>query len=379
MPRLRSSTGIVLATLLASALGTAGSAAAQSVHPVSPRFDGSDAPSTYPFPGFDGAFRQQIVISSARLVAVRGKQLTGLAVRRDLFRNKALSGGVVDMEIRLAIAPNSPARAKEVFAQNAPNPRLVFRGSVTVPNAPAFTTPPANPWSAEHAVSIHFDTPFSYATGDLCVDITGRPVPGKEPDFWYVDCEWEAHSGNSRALGTSCSPVADNRGATLYTEDHRLQIGSTLRVIALGRTGATPILLPSATVDPVGVELSAMGAPGCRLHVGANTLIPLAYGKAPFAGQPSSLFFEFQLPSDSTLLGKHFFMQAADDERGLGSSQRSNPAALTTSNALDLVLSMNGPGLGLSIVTSERVAASESFPDRGRVDVSMAPVLRLTY
>jgi hypothetical protein len=361
------------------ALATAPVAAQSNVFKVARNFDSTEGPGAAAFPGFHGGFRQQVLVSSSRLVGLKGKDIKGLWVRRDLFHRETLTGGSIDLEVKLSAAKVAPTKASATFTRNVPRTQsLVFKGRVAVPGSPALKGT-VSPWGAENSVKIVFGKSFRYVGGDLCLDVAARPVAGAEPLFWFIDYERGSGTGYSRAFGISCSDFADTKNRSLYEFGGGLQIGSTLRLMSLGRPKSTPLLLLGAKEIKNGSDLSAMGAVGCRLHISYFLIAALRYSDPAKVGQPASLHFESQIPADTTLLGRSVFTQFADDESALTTANRTNPAGLTTSNGLELVISSIRPDLGMSTVTSKVVGTTTPFPSTGRVDVSMAPVLRLLF
>lgn len=348
-------------------------------HAVSPGFDSIDGLSAYPAPGFGGAFRQQFLVDASRLLALRGKAIRGIWMRRDLDERGALTGGQVDWVVRLSAARVSAAQAEPSFAGNRQGAvTQVFSGRVTVPNSPALGGS-VQAWDANNAVQVRFATGYPYSGGALCIEIEGRPVAGAEPDFWAIDYERGVHSGASASIGSSCSAFANSSGQTLFANDLRLQIGSSLRISARGRPGSVPLFLLGLNSIPGGVDLTGMGAVNCRQYVQYFAVVPLRYSTPRNVGEPGSLLFDTQIPFDPQLSGTTVFVQTADDESPLPGSSRTNPAGLTTSNGLELRIAQAGPGLGLAIVTSARVSTGAAMPGVGQVDVSMGPILRLLY
>jgi hypothetical protein len=350
-----------------------------NVFQISKKFDSTEGPGAVAFPGFHGGFRQQILISSSRLVGLTGKTIRGIWVRRDLFHRERLTGGSIDIELRLSRANTTPGGASPIFALNVPKTQsVVFKGRIVIPTSPALGAT-VTPWSTPNSVKIMFGTAFRYQGGDICMDVVARPVAGSEPLFWFIDYERGSDTGKTRAFGTSCSDFADTAKHSLFANRGGLQIGNTMRLMALGRPGSTPLFLLGASEIRGGVDLSAMGATGCRQHIAYFLITPLRYSNPTKANRPASLYFELQIPADINLLGRSVFTQFADDELALSAPNRTNAAGLTTSNGLELIISSINPDLGMSTVTSEVVHAFTPMPSTGRVNVSMAPVLRLLY
>ncbi|MCA8956864.1 MAG: hypothetical protein KDC87_12375 [Planctomycetes bacterium] len=360
-------------------LASAAQVAAQ-VHQVSPAFDSTLAPGADCLPGLRGGFRQQILIDPVRLGGLAGRTLTGFSFRRDLGRAEALSGGQISLDVRLSVGVTAARDCSQVFVANAPavSQMQVFTGIVTVPNSPPLGSNPA-PWGVQNSVSVSFASGFKYTGGTLCIELDGRPVPGKEPDFWYVSQEvGVAGGGSATPFGVSCSTFHVG-GESLIVEAKGLQLGSTMRSFVVGRPGSSPLLLVGASSHPSGVDLSPTGALGCSLYVSAYVAIGLTYSPQ-LPGFPNAFAnLELQIPSRGIQPGTRLFLQSADLETALPSSQWTNAAGLTTSNAVDLRVASTPPVLGMASVTSRPVDAAQPMPATGEVDVERAPVLRLYY
>ncbi|MCB9872274.1 MAG: hypothetical protein H6837_20635 [Planctomycetes bacterium] len=348
--------------------------AAQAVFVVSPAVDNASAPAAGSLAGLGFAARQQILIDEWRLAGLRNRKLLGIVFRRDLGDRGALRGGAVDLEVRLAAAVSGAAKTSEQFGVNRPAPTVVFANTVAVPDSPEVGAT-TQPWDPRNTIRIDFSTPYPYAGGTLCIELVGRPVKGKEPVRWNVDHELAEAGGAVREFGTSCSPFAAH-GSSLNAETTGLTIGSSLRLVGFGRTGSSPLLLIGARAIPGGVDLTPMGAPGCSQLVDAMAAQPLLY--YPPRVEKAAAFFNFraQVPADGSLLAARVYFQSVDIETGLPKPW-SNPAGLTTSNAVELHLASTHPVLGMAVVRATMPTASE--PATGSVDVEAAPVMRVLY
>ncbi|MCB9872267.1 MAG: hypothetical protein H6837_20600 [Planctomycetes bacterium] len=363
-------------TGLALTLCTALSAQTK-VFPVSPSFDATNAPSSASFPGLHGAFRQQILVGAPRLAGLTGKTVTGLAVHRDVDWSSALTGGSVDFEVRLSTSSIPPENAVEAFDRNASTTGqvLVFRGQTAIPNSPS-VGPNHDPWAAQNTVTISFSTGFAYTGGTLCIDVIGRPVAGKEPKLWYIDHEFEGPGGTATRFGITCSVFGTDRG-NLVGLERGLYLGSTMRIVLLGRPGSSPLLMFGANGLPAGIDLGAAGAAGCRQYVQSLAAVGLLYHDS--RTMPNAFAnFSVQIPASRSLLGAKVFAQSVDLEAQLPRSQWTNSAGFTTSNGLEIQVAKTAPSLGMATVRSH-VVDSGPMPTSGEVDVARAPVLRLLY
>lgn len=353
-------------------------ASQSNVLKLSAQFDDVSAESAAPLPGLSGAFRQQILISGSRLVGLQNRTLLSLQFRRDLDYDGFQRGGEVDLIVRISRAQVAPDQAVALFAQNPGPSAVVFGGRMVVPNSPTLGST-VQPWASANRVEIPFNTPYLYVGGDLCVDIEGRPVAGKEPEFWYIDHELGGVGGRVTTIGTSCSLFQDVSGQSLYAESMSLQIGSSMRLTGLGRPGAAPMMLFGVSGIPAGIDLSPMGAVGCAQYVSYFLTVGLSYRPPQTYLSGSFVHFEAQIPPHRSLLGVKVYAQFADLETGLPRASWSNSIGLTTTNGLELGLAMVAPGVGMSTVTSHVVGANDPMPSSGRVDVEAAPVMRATF
>ncbi|MCA8957219.1 MAG: hypothetical protein KDC87_14180 [Planctomycetes bacterium] len=351
-------------------------ASAQLGHPLSPLYDASVAPSAGLVPGLQGAFRQQILVSASRFVALKGKTLVGIQLRRDPARTEALRGGRVAMEVRVGLAKNGASQASEVFADNwQGTASLVLQADVTIPNSPARPAPRPL-WDANDTVHLGFTGGFKLGDQDVCIELIGRPVTGVEPWMWYLDFERGNGNGKITPFGRSCSSFHAD-GQSLHARSTRLQIGSTLEITLLGRPASNPLLLIGGAALRPGLDLAPLGAPGCMQHIQPIWNLPLTYRAPPMRFPFAIADFATRIPADPALLDTSTFLQAADLETS--TSGKTNRGGLTTSNALELRLSKNAPTLGLSTVESHSVAPTSPMPQRGVVDVERGPVMRWVY
>ena len=346
-----------------------------SVHAVSPSYDSKSAPSAFALPGIDGPSRQQIMVGSSRLKGIVDHTISEIIFRRDFSVGRSLKGGSINLQIRLSRGAREPARASRDMTKNSTQSKLVFSGDVVLPNSPALGSNRYDPWGPSNSVHIKFTKPFIYSGGALCIDITGRPVANKNPGLWRLDYELGFRGGSATPFGKSCWGMAHN-GISLRANRLRLQIGSTMSVTAIGRDRASPLLLIGASDYPAGIDLSPMGALGCRRYVNYQVIVPLRYTSIGSNTKVGSLRFESVIPVNKTLLRARFFIQVVDFERNLPKSEWTNSAALTTSNGLALTIASFPPTLGMSIITSRTVGPKQPIPTTGATNVELGPVMR---
>lgn len=338
-----------------------------------------DAPGFGWLAGLPVGLRQQVVVDARHLAPLRGKTLTGVWLRRDTSDRDALAGGVIDVQVTISSNPKLAAdRPDPVFDRNHGRDRTaVFAGRVPVPSSPALGVP-RGPWDPRDTIRIGFTRSFVYSAGALCVEIRGRPVPGGTPKFWPIDYDNDGVGGKVAAVGASCTPLRFAGTTHAWAWPSSLRPGATMLLSTHARPGTTALLMLSASLawGTKGLSLASFGAPGCRLWLdGALTQVQ-AVGSSWFAGAgtPAQTFARLPLPADQTLLGAAFYAQWAFLEHGLPPRQpRSNPAGVTTTNAVRATLAARAASSGIAVVEA---GLGSRVPATGRVRLGTGPVLR---
>lgn len=359
--------------LLGAALG-----AQSAVFAVDPTHDSVNAAAGARLVGVAGGGQQQILIDRSRLQGLIGKRIEGLVFRRDPHHPEPMGGGQLDLQLRLGTSPALPRELRESFAANlqVASTQLVYSGRLSVPQAPAWNSSRGF-WDADQVLRIDFTSPFTYAGGNLLIDLQARPVAGAAPQGWYLDHAMGGPGGRVTVLGKACGSWAPQQ--TLFVEELGLQIGSSFRATALGQPGARPLMLFGSQALPAPVDLGVLGAAGCSVQIQELLIAAMGY-QVHAQHQPlAALNFRFQVPAQVNLLGASFCMQFAEDETGLPRSQWSNPAGLTLGSGLELQLASAAPSLGMATVTSEPVDAQQPLPLTGTARPELAPVMRLLY
>lgn len=320
-------------------------------------------------PGLRGTFRMQVIVGASHLAGLASPG-TALAFRRDGQYLDALEGGRSSFSIRISDQGAAPALARDLFAANhAVPPVEVFRGELDYPASPAITAPDQSGWRTGHVVEFPFASPFRYRGGSLCIEVEGTSViAGEGP--WRADffADFGAR-GSVHPFGAGCGQYAGVglRGAS--GQPATLTLGSTTRVYTWGQP-STPALLMLG-LQPLGAPLDPLGAPGCVLHVlPAFTLTSWMTSPAR-ADLPGHVPFALQIPSVASLLSGALLAQAGNLELR---APFTNAAHVTTSQGLRLVIGPRASTLDAAVVESAHVWP---FPDRGAVDMTRAPVLRL--
>lgn len=114
------------------------------------------------------------------------------------------------------------------------------------------------------------------------------------------------------------------------------------------------------------IELTMLGAPGCWLRIPLDILIPAAVRHDPLGRGIGSAHVALRIPNAPASLGACFYAQWFDV----------SPQGLTVSNGVKLEIASIATGLGAAMLTSDRTDVGP-FPDRGRVEVGVMPVLQL--
>lgn len=311
---------------------------AQGIH-VAPRdYASADAPALAAIPGIGVSDRGQILIDGRLLTEIAGRDITGLAFRRDASDSTAFSGGSANMVVRIGPAQHSADQARASFVANLSAPTEVFRGVVSIPASPAPAAVP--PWTTPYAVEIAFSQPYRYAGGPLCIDITGAVAN----EFWWpVDAAEEPAQGSAASVGHACGRLANVHGETASIAERDLVVGETVICSLFGEPGASAFLLFGTDTLSSPVDLTFIGSPGCELRVNAFVAMPTVVSAPPldpvFGGIAEQLL---HLPHDAQLMGAEFVTQWCELP----------PTGLVTSNTLRTRVAGLRPSMGMSLVWS---------------------------
>ena len=248
--------------------------------------------------GVTQRFRMQVLLDDAALTGVRGRRLTGVSVRRDGQNPSALTGGQATLVVRLSTSSRAPADADSVFARNEGGDATeVFRGVITIPNAPAIPHRHAITWQAPHAAEITFSTEFPYSGGTLCLDVEGSPVANAKSPWWPIDFDLMTHDAQIVSLGVGCDP----RARAMASSD-TLFPGGTLRLVSTGPAGAVGLAMLSGTRFTPPLPLGAFGATGCVAHQPPDIVLGSSYTGYPAGGLPP---LGLAVPGGSRALGEN--------------------------------------------------------------------------
>ncbi|MHC4814691.1 MAG: hypothetical protein ACYTFN_16505, partial [Planctomycetota bacterium] len=140
------------------------SVAAAQTFAVSPKYEASDAPGAEQLAGLGATFRQQILISAARLAGLKGKEITGMAFRRDAGNTDPFAGGIARLAVQLSKGPADAAVVSSSFSTNQlTKPTTVFTGNVSIPGSPMVASTNYDPWGSQNSFYIRFSTTYKYS------------------------------------------------------------------------------------------------------------------------------------------------------------------------------------------------------------------------
>jgi hypothetical protein len=310
---------------------------AQAIHAVPQQYATSDAPALTAAPGIGTARRLQVVVAAAELLPLVGRELTALALRRDLSWTAALPAAGSPIVVRIGQASHDPDQAVRSFAGNLPTPIEVFRGTLQAPSSPASPSTPS--WAPGESLRVDFTAPFPYGGGPLCVEFEPQGSPGI---WWPVDAVTDPVIGTVTSVGSACGPLS-HMVATAGAQDASLVIGRTAIFDLVGAPSAPAWLMVGLGLRPTPIDLTPFGAPGCALHVDAFAAIAtvLSDGASGLAGHGLANV-ELQIPAQPGLAGAALGIQFLE----------LTPTAFVSSNALSCQLATGAPSLAVTSVVS---------------------------
>lgn len=339
--------------------------AAQSVI-VPPGYEQVDAGTLTEVAGFTQRFRQQILIRAGVAAALAGHSITELTFRRDGQHGGALTGGSADIVVTLSESSRDPSQASPDFARNhGASVQQVFAGRISIPASPALSHRNAATWSAPDVVSLPLTTPWPYAGGHLCVDLSGSPVPGAASGFWPVDAELQTTDATVTYLGTACDPRLRLRAsrATLVP-------GGTVRFVSSGPPGSPGAVMIGMPPQVPGIDLGFVNAPGCELSVFPAVAVGVSHSN-PVRGSYGDAALRLTLPASSSLLSSAFGSQL------LNYGNPTTASGIATSTALALQLASTPPRFDVVQVRTGPLGVGVTRTE-GEVIAAVAPVLRLS-
>lgn len=330
-----------------------------------------DAPGVGDVPGFMQRFRQQIILDGDLFTARTGQSIHAITFRRDGKDQRAFSGGRARLKVIVSAGGNGPRDAVASFSANhGAASAVVFDGEVQIPASPALTDRNAATWQSPHAVSLTFSTPYAYSGGPICIDIEGEPVTGASAEWWPVDSFTQPGVGSVVKVGQACAPRS-----SASTSGAWLQIGASVRLIASGQGGSAGLaVLGSRLATPI--DLGFLGAPGCLVHVSPDVLLPSVFSVPPQPDMPGDAQIVLPMPWSSSLLGMTVHNQWLNVQRP---DARTNPAGITTSNALGLTVSAAHLPPVVATTVRSGLTPVGPIPAHGLVLPGRAPVVQIAF
>lgn len=318
--------------------------------------------------GFTQRFRMQVLLRASRLTALQNRELTGFVVRRDGQNPEALQGGRTYLVVRLSTLGVGQAAPSPVFAHNEGNDvREVFRGMITIPDAPALAHRDAATWQSPHAVAVDFTAPFPYLGGTLCLDIEGSPDAMQPARWWPIDFDLATHDAQVAQLGSSCNP----RAQALCSPSDLLP-GGSVRLIGIGRERTLAGLMLGARQATPPLSLDGIGATGCVAHLLPDVTLGNTYSGAPSAGMAAACA-HLHLPNLPSLANATLYAQ------WLAYPDPINPAQLSTTAGLALQMASATTQLSGVVVRTGPLSGTAPTPGDGRVLPQIVPVLCLRH
>ncbi len=260
---------------------------------------------TYPF-SYDEV-RTQMIYNGKKLGFSKGA-ITEVAFRRDGTYTSVFNAKKFPLKVWISKSPNTDKSASVCFAQNrGPNPKLVFSGTLNLPQAGAPSTPPA-PFS----IVIPFSPPWIYTGGNICLEMVA-PGPYRY-DRWMTDTFYnsEGGSGTRQMFGQACAPTGSGKTPRLSVSTFRLLIGKTAYISLYAYRNNVPcfMFLGASKTAWGGLklpyDLTALGATGCKVLTGADVILTATSHPSYSSG---STYFCFFVPENPSFIGQHIYSQ----------------------------------------------------------------------
>jgi hypothetical protein len=351
-----------LPLLTAMAVAVAPSLVAQNQqHLVVPAaFGATDAISFNWLAGASREVRQQTLIGANQLSAMVGKAIEAIEFRRSAD-SAAFAGGAAHMTVTMSTSAASTHEVSSYFASNhSPNSLQVFSGTVGFPTSPPAPGPSVG-WTADNTVRIQLTSPFLYAGGRLCIDITGTPIAGQNANWWMADAEFEDIPGSVTDLGGGCGTYANSS----FIAENSLVVGGYAHMTAYG----SPLGLAVAAIGQSGsalpLALLGFNPPGnCNLMLGSLiTLEPMLFApdsNAIIASSGGRADLEIKIPNVAGAQGLRLATQWIDWSEA------------ATTNALEWTIAST-PTLDMVLIEGNPLEAT------GNVTAYLAHVMRFEY
>lgn len=275
-------------------------------------------------------FRTQLLVEAAA-IAPNGALLQAIRFRGD--RGFLIGFTIPNVTVTLSHTSASTATVSPSFAANATGPgTVVFQGTVALPS---YLTGGLQPRGFDIVLPLAAPFLFDASQGNLLIDVRADN-PNLAPPTYWLDA---AEPGGST--------VAFGEGGQLATFD---TLALTVGGLALGVVEAVPplaltigrnidfrtelfattppgLLGLASSVLPQPLDLTPAGAPGNRLYIDPEVLLPLVWTPTLFGTQEARI--TVSVPNDPALVGVLVYGQSAVLDAA-------NPLGLVTGNAVEL-------------------------------------------
>ena len=320
--------------------------------------------------------RQQVLVAASHLGALAGRSLEALVFRRDGDPSHAFQAGESDLSVFLSSTTVAPEGIRATFALNHGANRVqAFQGRVALPASLAAGT---NRWSVDQTLRITLQQPFVHSGGNLCVEILGAPVVGKESRYWWLDGMLAQHDGVAATVG-SAALTAGNIAPRLDLTRPATVPGEGLDFLAKGVANTPAFLLLGGPQIPGGLDLALLGMPGYRLYVDPAAVLPMAIDAARFGTATApwgSGRIRIEVPAVASLLAGIVHAQMLDLEVA---PPFSNPLHLVASPGLRVTLASTFATLGLASVSTAAVSSTGPWPESGVQATNQGPVFQALW
>lgn len=318
--------------------------------------------------------RIQILIAARHLVGLQGKRLSQLAFRKDVKtaeRYSVLRGGEsTAMRVLASFSDADPAKPALSFAANhGPTVVEVFRGAVTMPRVSVEEDRAVATFDPSEAPTLSFNQALPHENAKTLV-LEFLISGGKDGHAWSwpVDAVTAFQPGTVEPYGSTCWPAQAQDairvvrgslrpGMHLKTES----VAPPESVVAFHVFGVSDKLAYGSVPLPLRI-----GAPNCDLLVSPDVMVPTIFFRGPDGRHDGWSATEVALPSNPGLYGATLYFQY------LYLQAQGNSFGLRSTNAVKATLTKLPPSLGVSLVASMDLLASQ-----GRVFLDFTPVLQI--
>ncbi len=154
--------------------------------------EGNTGSTLFPYGGQFGATTAQWIISSSQLGLTAGDVLNAISFRADGSASGALPPADINYasyQITIGAAATTPATMSDTFAANFASSSVVRSGPLTI----SANSQPGGSVPNAFGSSLNFNTPFTYAGGDLVIEI--RASSSSPSSSVLIDGDQNAASG----------------------------------------------------------------------------------------------------------------------------------------------------------------------------------------